>query len=270
MMKFKTLTAWLYKKGSNYNLFMLEEHEYDDDDNDAVQDPAIVLKRQKYKTRLYVVLLAAIPYRNFASNNVTMHSVCSSIFIEPEWIKGLYFSNASQYGVWDFRTTAHSQFKLLSSFCSFSKEIISQTESDIDNNELVTLYLLSEEQTQMQIDGTIGLLKNSASSQMITYLDYLRHTIQTNYLVSALNTNLIITIIGSDESIRTAAAQVFYSDAPNTNPKQCDREKIVTDATLSQVIYELIEAGLVRKMNPMPNSTIVNGFFTGCTPLEAL
>ncbi|CAF4076250.1 unnamed protein product, partial [Adineta steineri] len=36
---------------------MLEEHEYDDD-NDAVQDPAIVLKHQKYKTRLYVVLLA--------------------------------------------------------------------------------------------------------------------------------------------------------------------------------------------------------------------
>ncbi|CAF4467562.1 unnamed protein product [Adineta steineri] len=51
----------------------------------------------------------AIPYRNFTSNNVTMHSVCSSIFIEPEWFKGLYFSNASQYGVWDFRTTAHSQ-----------------------------------------------------------------------------------------------------------------------------------------------------------------
>ncbi|CAF1337844.1 unnamed protein product, partial [Adineta steineri] len=87
---------------------MLEEHEYDDD-NDAVQDPAIVLKHQKYKTRLYVVLFAAIPYRNFTSNNVTMHPVCSSIFIKPEWIKGLYFSNASQYGVWDFRTTAHSQ-----------------------------------------------------------------------------------------------------------------------------------------------------------------
>ncbi|CAF1337876.1 unnamed protein product [Adineta steineri] len=59
MMKFKTLTTWLYEKGSNYNLFMLEEHEYDDD-NDAVLDPATVRKHQKYKTRLYVVLLAVL------------------------------------------------------------------------------------------------------------------------------------------------------------------------------------------------------------------
>ncbi|CAF4022394.1 unnamed protein product [Adineta steineri] len=211
----------------------------------------------------------AIPYRNFTSNNVTMHSVCSSIFIEPEWIKGLYFSNASQYGVWDFRTTAHSQFELLSSFCSFSKEIISQTESDIDNNKLVTLYLLPQEQVKLQIDGTIDLLKNIASSQMITYLNYSRNTIETNYLVSALNTNLIITTIPSYESVVTAAGQVSYP-FNHLSSKLCGDEKIVSDASLSQVIYELIEVNRRHKMDPMPNSTIVNGFFTGCTPLEAL
>ncbi|CAF4110386.1 unnamed protein product, partial [Adineta steineri] len=197
-----------------------------------------------------------------------MHSVCSSIFIRPEWIKGLYFLNASQYGVWDFRTTAYSQFELLSSFCSLSKEIISQTEIDIDNNELVTLYLLSEEQVQLQINGTTDLLKKSASSQLITYLDYLRNTTQTNYLVSALNTNLIIATAWSSESIRTYADQVSYSD-PDT-VKLCGREKTVADATLSQVNYELIDASRRHSMNPMPNSTTVNGFFTGCTPFEAL
>ncbi|CAF1253647.1 unnamed protein product [Adineta steineri] len=294
---------------------MLEEHEYDDD-NDAVQDPAIVLKHQKYKTRLYVVLLAvclymlfyvtlvktksamipisnvtpdnfnklysehdqtltcpcsttAIPYRNFTSNNVTMHPVCSSIFIESEWIKGLYFPNASQYGVWDFRTTAHSQFELLSSFCSLSKEIISQTETDIDNNELVTLYLLSHEQVQSQIDGTIDLLKKSASSQIITYLDYLKNTFQTNYLVSALNTNLIIKTIQVAESIRTRAYQVSYR-FDYINYTLCSRKKIVADATLTQMIYELSDAESRSSMKPKPNSTTVNGFFTGCTPLEAL
>ncbi|CAF1497941.1 unnamed protein product, partial [Adineta steineri] len=210
----------------------------------------------------------AIPYRNFTSSNVTMHSVCSSIFIEPEWIKGLYFPNASQYGVWDFRSTAHSQFELLSSFCSLSKEIISQTEIDIDNNELVTLYLLSQEQVQLQINGTTDLLKKSASSQLITYLDYLRNTTQTNYLVSALNTNLIIKTAWSSESIRTYADQVSYSD-PDT-AKLCGREKVVADATLSQVNYELIDASRRNSMNRRPNSTTVNGFFTGCTPFEAL
>ncbi|CAF1425963.1 unnamed protein product, partial [Adineta steineri] len=162
-------------------------------------------------------------------------------------------------------------FELLSSFCSLSKEIISQTETDIDNNELVTLYLLSEEQVQLQINGTTDLLKKSASFQLITFLDYLRHTIQTNYLVSALNTNLIIkTVRSMDGSIHAAADQVSYSVDPDTNPKLCGIEKIVVAATLSQVIYELIEVDRRRKLNPMPNSTIVNGFFIGCTPLEAL
>ncbi|CAF1470536.1 unnamed protein product, partial [Adineta steineri] len=201
-----------------------------------------------------------------------MHSVCSSIFIEPEWIKGLYFPNASQYGVWDFRTTAHSQFELLSSFCSLSKEIISQTETDIDNNELITLYLLSQKEVRMQINGTIDLLKNSALSQMKTYLDYLGNTIRKNYLISALNTNLIIMTEQRymGQPISTRAHQVLYSVDPYTYPKQCGKEKIQVNATLSQVNYELIAAGSRISMKPMPNSKIVNGFFTGCTPLEAL
>ena len=50
-----------------------------------------------------------IPYRNVTSNHVTMHSICSSIFIDPQWREALYFTNASRFGVWDFRTTAYSQ-----------------------------------------------------------------------------------------------------------------------------------------------------------------
>ncbi|CAF0890659.1 unnamed protein product [Adineta steineri] len=209
----------------------------------------------------------AIPYQNFTSNNVTMHSVCSSIFIEPEWIKGLYFSNASQYGVWDFRTTAHSQFELLSSFCSLSKEITSQTETDIDNNELVTLDLLSQKEVQIQIDGTIDLLKKSASSQLITYLNYLRNTTRTNYLVSALNTNLIIKTKWWDEFIATDPVWRVFDSGTS---KACNKEIVLANATFSQVVYEFIEVDRRSEMDRMPNSTTVDGFFIGCTPLEAL
>ncbi|CAF1008863.1 unnamed protein product [Adineta steineri] len=51
----KTLFQWFLHKVSNYNLFLIGEDDYDDDD-DEPQDPAIVLKYQKYKTRLYVLL----------------------------------------------------------------------------------------------------------------------------------------------------------------------------------------------------------------------
>lgn len=50
-----------------------------------------------------------IPYKNLLFNNVAMHPVCSSVFVDEKWIEGLYFANASLYGVWDFRTTAFHQ-----------------------------------------------------------------------------------------------------------------------------------------------------------------
>ena len=54
---------------------------------------------------------SSIPYKNFVSNNVTMHPVCLSDFIDRQWIEGLYFTNASLYTFWDFRTTAYSQVR---------------------------------------------------------------------------------------------------------------------------------------------------------------
>ena len=62
-----------------------------------------------------------IPYENFTSTDVTIHSVCSSVFVDPEWIKALFAKEASQYGVWDFRTTAYSQ---VSQTVSFFKSLI--------------------------------------------------------------------------------------------------------------------------------------------------
>ncbi|CAF4167289.1 unnamed protein product, partial [Adineta steineri] len=91
-----------------------------------------------------------LPYETFVSHKITFHPVCSSIFIAEKWIRELYLSNASQYGVRDFRTTAHSQFELLAKFCLLSGQIVQQNRIDIDKNEFVTIDLLSEEQVQIQ------------------------------------------------------------------------------------------------------------------------
>ncbi len=50
-----------------------------------------------------------VPYKDFVSNTITFHPVCSSIFVSQQWIQALYFINASRYGVTDFRTTANAQ-----------------------------------------------------------------------------------------------------------------------------------------------------------------
>ena len=46
---------WLHGKIHNYNLFVPDENDYDDDD-DETQDPSIIVKQQKYATRLYIPL----------------------------------------------------------------------------------------------------------------------------------------------------------------------------------------------------------------------
>ncbi|CAF1531152.1 unnamed protein product [Adineta ricciae] len=61
-MNFKNYLQWIYKKISNYNLFILEENDYDDDNT---KDPTVLLKHQKCKTRLYVVLLMVCLYLLF-------------------------------------------------------------------------------------------------------------------------------------------------------------------------------------------------------------
>ena len=50
-----------------------------------------------------------VSYRDFVSTTVTLHSVCSSIFVSQQWIEALYLPDASRYGVTDFRTTANTQ-----------------------------------------------------------------------------------------------------------------------------------------------------------------
>jgi len=56
MMNPKGLFLWFYEQIRNYNTFMPEENQYDDNDAEP-EDPAMVLKHQKYTTRLYILLL---------------------------------------------------------------------------------------------------------------------------------------------------------------------------------------------------------------------
>ena len=53
MTKIKSIFRSFYRQASNYNLFIPDENDYDEEP----RDPAIALKHQKYSTRLYILLL---------------------------------------------------------------------------------------------------------------------------------------------------------------------------------------------------------------------
>lgn len=58
-MKFKSKLHSVYVKIKDYNLFMLEEDDYDDEP----KDPVTILQHQKYTTRLYVIFLMCMLIR---------------------------------------------------------------------------------------------------------------------------------------------------------------------------------------------------------------
>ncbi|CAF1013972.1 unnamed protein product [Adineta ricciae] len=319
-MQMKVVLQWFYDWWKNYNLFMLEENDYYEENHS--KDPVIALKHQKYTTRLYILLLmvslyvlfyitlmnphsqtitvyeidpntftklysnnketlscpcstVTIPYKNFVSNIITFHSICSSVFVSKPWIEALYLINASGYGPSDFRTTARSQFQLLADLCSISNDTVSQSQIDFNNDEYLTIHLQSVERLQLEVNATLNLIKNSISTQIISFLNYLRVYFRGNYIVSALNTNLVF---GSDylknqyniHQLQTQFTEdtTIFVTTPET--LMCGTQNPVSPTSFSSrsgVIGLFVMAGWSR---PSSNTTLVDGFFTGCTPLEAL
>ncbi|CAF1086280.1 unnamed protein product [Adineta ricciae] len=314
-MKAKTAFKWIYKQVSHYNLFMLEENDYDDDDD--IADPIIVLKYQKYKTWLYVTLRTvclyvlfyatlikieqktivvsnitphlftklfsqhnrtlscpcrrtSISYEKFLSHHITVHPVCSSTFVDQQWFEGLYFENASLYGVWDFRTTAYSQFELLSKFCSLSNKIVAQIQKDIASTDFISIELVSIMEIRKEADGFIELKKHSASDQMMSYMNYLISTTQENFLATALGTNYIVEILDDDDiGLQIRAEIVLQFDVDGLRPS-CVAENPLIAASVSPLSNESIFVYRRTAMKPMSDSIIVQGFFVGCTPLGSL
>ncbi|CAF1446389.1 unnamed protein product [Adineta ricciae] len=313
-MNFKIYLQWIYKKISNYNLFIVEENDYDDNN---IKDPTVLLKHQKYKTRLYVLLLmvclyllfyvsllnvksktilisgvtlktfnelyseynqtlscpcriSTIPYKNFVFINVTIHPVCSSIFIDSQWMDRLYLENASLYGVWDFRTTAYYQFQLLSTLCSFAKDNIVQIQNDINNTDFVSIEVIYETEVHRQVKDLVDFRKNQLFHQAMSFLNYWKTISQEHYLVSALGTNWIVQIVDifAPEFVIGGMNVQTYTKAGKSRP--CSKVNSLIPATIAPPSKVPIRFERRSEMERMPNSEFIKGFFAGCTPLEAL
>ncbi|UJR19648.1 hypothetical protein I4U23_022782 [Adineta vaga] len=286
-MNLKILYEWLYKKAYNYNLFILEENDYEDND-DNIQDAAIILEQQKYKTWLYVVLLTVclyvlfygtliktesktvvisnitpdifdqlyaehgqaltcpcstitIPYINFVSNNVTMHPVCSSVFVTKEWIEGLYVANASYYESWDFRKTAYSQ---------------------------VSLHEVSTP------DNTIESQKNNGLSRMTLFFNYWKTTIARSNTFSALALNTLMAIAYTDYVPTVFGFPGTYIRPSYFVVVPCGISSVDGNAVNPTYLItpprDLKESAMQWVAQLPSNAIIVKGFFATCTVLNAL
>ncbi|CAF1022237.1 unnamed protein product [Adineta steineri] len=225
----------------------------------------------------------AVPYEILVSNTISFHPVCSSIYVSKEWIQALYLSYASSLLVTDFRTTAKSQFELLADFCSICQKTVFESLTDLMNEQLVTVQLLSEDQVRSQILANIDLIKSSIPAQIESIVKLLQITTQSNSLTSALNTNMhaITGLADAQTPYIDPFSTHFYDEnkttALNSYAQTCN---IVSgtafagfyslsplDSINNHFLWPLYYPYLPNKI--FPNAT-VDGFFSACTPLDGL
>lgn len=90
-MKMKSTLLFVYDQLSNYNVFIPDENDY----NEQVEDPTIAVQRQKSTTRLYIFLMLISMYVLFYTSIMTIQSRLTIISqIDVEKFSKLY----SEYG----------------------------------------------------------------------------------------------------------------------------------------------------------------------------
>ncbi|CAF1356663.1 unnamed protein product [Adineta steineri] len=214
-----------------------------------------------------------VPYKNFVSQKFTFHPVCSSIFVSQQWIEALYLFNATKYVPFDFRTTASSQFKLLSSFCLLSQMTVLQSQNELKNNEFTTISLLPEAQVNSTVNATVQFFHNTSINQIISHLNYLRATNQGNTLISSLNTNTMVVPSGVKFMVNVFGAQIAYcqrhsNDIGNIKRETCGIENPVIQGGFLPASDDGTPMQDITCKSVVPDFTPVKGFFTGCTPFE--
>jgi len=174
----------------------------------------------------------SISYETFVSNTITFHPVCSSFFVNQQWIDALYIPSRSKFGVGDFRTTAVSQFQLLSSLCSIAQDIIFRTEIDLNNKELSTTHLLHKSKIRLEIDAITQSFKSDLSTQIMSLIDYIQLITETNNFVTSLNTNVYFAIVDPMYN-RVRARFERYRLFPSLDYSPCG----ITNPVISAAFY---------------------------------
>ncbi|CAF1397174.1 unnamed protein product [Adineta ricciae] len=217
---------------------------------------------------------AAIPLKSFVKNTVQFHPVCSSIFVSKEWIDALYSPMASRYTPSQFEKTASYQFQMLSDLCSLSRNRSYQTLLDIDSHEFATVHVHTEEQVRSKIIAIIEFFKNSASTQIISFLNYSQDVTRVPNLISALNTNALVEIVKRNNMYDPVLKYTYIDAVLGMRPIRyfCSKDKIqkLTILYANNITSDPSAKDRQTWSNRYISKSDVLGFYSGCFVFEAI
>jgi len=151
--------------------------------------------------------------------------------------------------------------------------MISEKEIELNNKQLITDNVQSSSKIQSEINAVIESFKQSLSTRMSTFITYFRVVTQANNFVTGLNTNVLAMVYSSEEYMAIVLQFLVYRK--DKVRMSCGWTPSISPTAIypneDSVWTEPYSDGYTEWIDPNINSsTIINGFYTGCTPFEAL
>ncbi|CAF1531587.1 unnamed protein product [Adineta ricciae] len=112
------------------------------------------------------------------------HQICSSDFINSDWMEYLYNNNNDQYSF-------YAQFQLLASFCQLSQQTVNNALSQLIKTNFINDQLLSSKVLNGRIKIIIDEFQLTLPDNFLNILSLIRETISANKFMSVLSTNWI-------------------------------------------------------------------------------
>jgi hypothetical protein len=221
----------------------------------------------------------SLPYSSFVTLIPHFHPMCSSDFVSDQWLAYLYYDDASSYLAIDIRSVGNAQFQLLRTLCESSQQAIANAfEVTFTSAVLVNSrgMLLTSELVRVQIEAfadefivNIGSEQRRLRALFATFFD-------RNFLVSGLETSAM-PVIDPTFNLKMRIPQYTTSliDATSITYVICDCDATYTCASplgvCNNLLYESDYSELLNLYTQQGTRlTTVNGFQSGCLPLDSL
>ena len=190
-------------------------------------------------------------YETFIQINQTMHQVCTSAFLQDDWLTNLARVAAQPHWRDDFRPRGPYVFQALRTICQSAVTSISSSRLQFYSTNYVSAFAVSPDLLRSQSEAYIQQFISSTNNSYLSSLRLIRDTTQANALLSAEWSNFFLIV---------PSGSIYVHEYPFTFDDNC------TCGSSSSCV----SGSFIFENDDRSVAWFVPGFYQGCFFLEAL
>ncbi|UJR12021.1 hypothetical protein I4U23_016199 [Adineta vaga] len=211
----------------------------------------------------------AVKYERFTHMQPIYHQVCSSVFINDDWISSTFPTDIFNLWPMDVRRilSAHAQF--LRSFCKNAQKGIDYALSSVLSASLVSAEILSRALVQLQVNIQYDSVRSAGQWHLSVLVSSLRLVMTGSRLMNGLSTNSYLTITSNDSLTANIGINIYQLNS-STSPCYC---VTMDNCAMPGAIYTIPRFptfGYYNLENLTNYSIPIQGIQSGCYPLEGV